>query len=129
MDDARRARIDRFILDEIETVPHLEALLLLFSRRPSCCTAEEMAGLLYVQTEVASRILEGLRMRQLVATSGEAPIRYQYAVSSQDRDQLIEDVEALYRRELVRIASMIHSKASPGVLDFARAFRFKKDKP
>jgi hypothetical protein len=29
---------------------------------------------------------------------------------------------------VVRISSMIHSKASAGVLDFARAFRIKKDK-
>jgi len=28
---------------------------------------------------------------------------------------------------LVRLSGMIHSKASAAVLDFARAFRFKKD--
>jgi hypothetical protein len=36
-------------------------------------------------------------------------------------------VDATYRRELVRISSMIHSKPSPAVRQFARAFRLKKD--
>jgi hypothetical protein len=39
----------------------------------------------------------------------------------------MENVDSIYRRELVRVAGMIHSKASSAVLDFARAFRFKKD--
>jgi len=40
---------------------------------------------------------------------------------------LMEEVDRTYRRELVRISRMIHSKASPAVREFARAFKFKKD--
>ena len=43
-------------------------------------------------------------------------------------DRLIEALDARYRRDLVRISRMIHAKASPGVRDFADAFRFAKDK-
>jgi hypothetical protein len=36
-------------------------------------------------------------------------------------------VEKTYRRELLRISRMIHSKAPSSVREFARAFKFKKD--
>jgi hypothetical protein len=41
---------------------------------------------------------------------------------------LLEAVDAIYRKDVVRISSMIHSKGSAGVREFARAFRIKKDK-
>ncbi len=41
---------------------------------------------------------------------------------------LLQEVDAVYRKEVVRISSMIHSKAPAGLRDFARAFRIKKDK-
>jgi hypothetical protein len=37
-------------------------------------------------------------------------------------------VDTAYRREIVRISTMLHSKTSPSVREFARAFRFKKDR-
>jgi len=40
---------------------------------------------------------------------------------------LMEELDRTYRRELVRISRMIHSKASPAVREFARAFKFTKD--
>ena len=41
---------------------------------------------------------------------------------------ILKQVEATYRRELVRVANMIHSKAPAAVREFARAFRFTKDR-
>jgi hypothetical protein len=40
---------------------------------------------------------------------------------------LMEELDRTYKRELVRISRMIHSKASPAVREFARAFKFTKD--
>jgi hypothetical protein len=37
-------------------------------------------------------------------------------------------VDAAYRRDLVRISTMIHAKASSAVREFARAFRLKKER-
>jgi hypothetical protein len=41
---------------------------------------------------------------------------------------MLENVDAIYRKEVVRISSLIHSKGSAGLRDFARAFRIRKDK-
>jgi hypothetical protein len=126
--DTRRLQVDRFILAEIDSVPHLEALLLLFNSRPKIWSIDEMGQALYVRNEVASKILESLVQRSLIAASPNILERFFYSQDEENRNQLLQDVDAVYRKEVVRISSMIHSKASAGLRDFARAFRIKKDK-
>ena len=118
--------IDEFILGEMDSVPHLEALLLLWSSRPKAWSAEEMAAALYVQAGAARGILHGLVRRRLARR--EAGDLYGYWGNAGEKDALIEALDAVYRKDLVRISRMIHAKASPGVRDFADAFRFTKDK-
>lgn len=123
--------MNEFIDEEIESVPHLEALLLIWNRRPREWSAPDMASAIYVAEEDASRILDGLRQRGLIAVirnDGTGNVCYRYESTSEDQDQLLRDLDLIYRQELVRVAGMIHSKASPSVRDFARAFRFKKDR-
>jgi predicted transcriptional regulator len=117
--------VDEFILDQIDTVPHLEALLLLWNSRPKQWTVEEMADALYVPSGVARNILQGLTRRGLLARQGASDL---YGYESGKRDGLIQAVDAAYRRNLIRISRMIHSKAAPGIREFAQAFRFTKDR-
>lgn len=125
---ARRLQVDRFVLEQVDSVPHLEALLLLFNSRPKTWAVDEMAKALYVRHEVASRILDSLVQRELIATMPRATGMFFYNPDDESRNRLLEDVDAVYRKEVVRISSMIHSKAPAGLRDFARAFRIKKDK-
>ena len=119
--------VDRFILQEMPTVPHLEALLLVWNSRPKEWTVEEMAKALYVAPAAAHSILQRLAWRELLTAGSANPESYRYESSSSKRDSLIEAVDAAYRRDLVRISKMIHSAATPALRDFADAFRFKKD--
>lgn len=123
-----RKSVDEFIAREMDSVPHLEALLLLWNSRPRQWTVEEMAAALYIETGEARRVLQSLVRRQLAAVERGAVEAYGYTSESGERDRLIAGVERTYRRELIRISRMIHAKASPGVRDFADAFRFTKDK-
>jgi hypothetical protein len=127
--DTRRLQVDRFVLAEIDSVPHLEALLLLFNSRPKMWSVDEMGQFLYVRSEVALKILENLVQRSLIASSPNTPGAFFYSHDDENRNQLMQDVDAVYRKEVVRISSMIHSKAPAGLRDFARAFRIKKDNP
>jgi DNA-binding IclR family transcriptional regulator len=122
---ARQKEVDQFILDEIDSVPHLEALLLLWNSRPKQWTLNEMAKSLYVSPETAQQLLQDLERQNLV-TSSESGFCYRPGL--EERDLLLEAVDQTYRRELVRISRMIHSKASPAIREFARAFRFKKER-
>jgi predicted ArsR family transcriptional regulator len=120
--------VDEFILEQIDTVPHLEALLLLWNSRPKQWTVEEMASALYVSSGTARNILQVLARRGLLVAGRGTPENYRYESISSKQDSLIETVDATYRRNLVRISRMIHSKAAPGVREFAQAFRFTKDR-
>ncbi|MGH9572819.1 MAG: hypothetical protein ACRD40_04725 [Candidatus Acidiferrales bacterium] len=122
-EDLERRQVDQFVLEEIDSVPHLEALLLLWNSRPKQWSPEEMGKALYLATEYTQAVLQELANRKLA--SSEAG-RYAYE-SDPERDKIIEALDRVYRREIIRISNMIHSKASPAVRAFARAFRLKKD--
>ncbi len=126
--DTRRLQVDRFILTEIDSVPHLEALLLLFKSRPKTWSIDEMGQSIYVRDEVAYKILESLVQRRMIAAVPRASGTYFYNPEDESRNRLLEDVDTIYRKEVVRISSIIHSKAPAGLREFARAFRLKKDK-
>lgn len=120
-----RPDVDRFVLDEIDSVPHLEALLLLWNTRPRQWTNEDLSRYLYIPADRTRQIMRDLYQRDLVLCESDVCSYH----SGEDRDRLMADVDRTWRRELVRVSNMIHSKASPSIRDFARAFRFKKDKP
>jgi DNA-binding MarR family transcriptional regulator len=126
--------VDEFILRRIDSVPHLEALLLLWTSRPREWPVDDMAKALYVRTDMAQAILEDLVQRELIVAVPSPPDvsnqskRYVYAVHSDDQNKLMQAVDRTYRHELVRISTMIHSNASSALRDFARAFRFTKEK-
>jgi predicted ArsR family transcriptional regulator len=120
-----RAEVDRFLLERIETVPHLEALLLLWNSRPKIWSADAVADALYVSQDAARQILEDLLRQNLIAMSG-SPSDCFYE-SEAARDRLVGLVDLAYRRELIRITRLIHSKPSAAIREFARAFRLRKE--
>jgi DNA-binding IclR family transcriptional regulator len=122
-DNQAHRQVDQFIREEIDSVPHLEALLLFWRRRPHRWSVEEMSRSLYISVEATHTILQELRQRGMVTLEDGV---YSYD-SGFRHGNLMEEVDRTYRRELVRLSRMIHSKASPAVREFARAFKFKKD--
>jgi hypothetical protein len=54
--------------------------------------------------------------------------KYSYFPRSKEQDDLMHEIDVAYRRDLVRISTMIHGKASSPIREFARAFRIRKDK-
>lgn len=123
-----QADVYEYILEKIESVPHLEAVILLWNSRPVGWTAEELASRIYVTTERTSQILQDLIRQQFVQLIPGPPPRFSYLQRSEEQNEWMFRVDTAYRREIVRISNMLHSKASPSVREFARAFRFKKDR-
>jgi hypothetical protein len=122
-EDLTRKQVDQFVLDEIDSVPHLEALLLLWNSRPKQWTADGMSRAIYLEPDATQSILRDLHNRGFASSDSNL---FSY-LSNPDRDNLIASLDGIYRREVVRVSTMIHSKASPAVRAFARAFRLKKD--
>jgi len=117
-----------FILENIDSVPHLEALILLWNSRPVWWTQEELASRLYVPLDNVSRLLRDLVRLQLVAETKGSPAKYAYLPKSEEQNELLSSLDHAYRKDLVRISTMIHSKASSSIREFARAFRFRQEK-
>ncbi|HXU21100.1 MAG TPA: hypothetical protein VN788_11005 [Verrucomicrobiae bacterium] len=125
--DQEQRRVDQFILEKIDSVSHLEALLLLWNSRPKQWSPEELARRIYVDIKIARELLADLQRSDLIVAAPDAAEKYWYETSSQERNGIIEIVDATYRYQIVRISNLIHSKGPSAVRDFARAFRFKKE--
>ncbi|MGH9703564.1 MAG: hypothetical protein ACRD4K_09330 [Candidatus Acidiferrales bacterium] len=117
----------QFILDKIDSVPHLEALLLLWNTRPNRWSAEDLARRLYIRPHEARSLLADLNRDNIIVVTAESAEQFWYESKSEEQDRVIGLVDAIYRRQVVRVSTLIHSKASSAVRDFARAFRFTKD--
>lgn len=126
--DEKQHDVLEFIREYIDTVPELEALLLLWEQRPSPWNIEDLAQRLYISTEETRTILLDLKGKGLISVASGHSESFQYDLVSDQRNDLIRRTEELYRRQIVRISTLIHSKPSSAVRDFARAFRFKKEK-
>lgn len=114
----------QFVGANVESVPHLEALLLIWQAAPRALGAEDVARRVYLPRDRAERLLADLVARRWIV-AGEAG--YTFNAESPDAPTIAHLAEH-YRSNLIRIAEIIHRKAPSAVLDFARAFELRKDK-
>lgn len=117
----------RFLERRIDSVPHLETLLLLWENPAVAWSEADIARRVYVSPEQARGILVDLARHRFIAAAASSPDSYSFDVAW-DTEKIMQQVAACYRRQLVHVASLIHAKAaSEAVRDFARAFQFKRE--
>jgi hypothetical protein len=112
-----------FISRYIESIAHLEALLLLRDNRDRPWTVAGAAERLYISQGETAKILDNL------AGSGflnRDAIGYSFDCSPAELEAPVNRLAALYRRQLIPITGLIHSKQRH-LRDFADAFRWRKD--
>jgi hypothetical protein len=122
-ENPERSEVDAFVIEEIESVPHLEALLLVWNSRPRQWSIAEMAKSLYLSEDQTHPILRDLQQRHLLLMESDL---YSYN-ADHPKGETIALLDRIYRHEIVRISTMIHAKPSASVRAFARAFKLKKD--
>jgi predicted ArsR family transcriptional regulator len=115
----------RFIDQYIDTVPHLEALLLLWQSAGSDWNLEQLAARIYVAPPTAKGIVDDLMRHGMVVARGSSPVSYGLDPEWDAGRQILGRVAHTYSRQLTRVATLIHSKGSRSVRDFARAFKLK----
>jgi DNA-binding IscR family transcriptional regulator len=115
----------QFLTDYIDTVPHLEALLLLWENPDTTWSEAEIAARIYVRPETAGEILRGFARRGFVRAQEGGGFRYE---SQWDPRGTMANVANAYRENLIPVSTFIHSKASSSLREFARAFEFKRDR-
>ena len=118
--------VRRFILTSVPSVPYLESLLLLRGEASSSWNAPALARRIYVPESQAARLLDALEATGMAArTSGEENA-FRYAPPPELAD-LLDRVATHYAGNLLAITDMIHSGLNRRALQFADAFRWRKD--
>jgi hypothetical protein len=115
--------VRRLILERIDSVPELEAVLLFHDDPRRDWSAEEAGQRLYVSTAVATHVLGVLSERGFFAHDGD---RHRYAPESPQLAEVVDRLALAYARHLVAVTQMIHSKPSRNLRDFVDAFRLFK---
>lgn len=114
--------MEQFVLQHIDSVAELEALLLMRAE-PVVWDPSAVGQRLYVTTETAHALLETLVQRGFLAHDHSG---YRYAPAP-TLAPLVDALAASYNRLLIPLANLIHSK-SPAIRRFADAFRLRGDK-
>ena len=121
------AHVLRFVLENINTVPELETLLMMSGAQDRRWAISDVASHNYITEQRAEETLGALRRRGLVSAD-ESLVRFRFSPATDDIRNVVADLALCYRANLSRIATLIHSKPSASVTEFARAFDLKKDR-
>ena len=126
MDQAKySSEVRRFILAYIPSVPHLEALLLMRAEVATAWNEARLAGRLYIGHDIAKGLLDDLAAFGLVRTDEAGG--YVYGPANQELLDVVTELATTYSRNVVAIASLIHSLGDRKAQRFADAFRWRKD--
>jgi hypothetical protein len=117
--------LQKFIEREIDSVAHLEALLLVRADASRAWSADEVARSLYLSPEVCTALLRELVSHGFLAATDGGEVRFRYQPASQETEPLVHDLAELYRERRVTIVTLIYSKPISRVQTFADAFRLR----
>ena len=120
--------LKQFILERIESVAYLEALLLLRSKPDAPWSCEAVANRLYIDQKQTAELLARLGADGFVMVAGKEDPVYRYQPATPHMQQMVDSLAEFYGKHLVPITNLIHSKPKNRVREFADAFRLRKDK-
>lgn len=121
--------VRRFLLKHIDSIAHLEALLLMRESPEMDWSIPAVAARLYVTPEEVTPLLSRLcEDGFIIMTESPAPL-YRYRPSTTGLAGKVDRTAKEYAKHLVPITKLIHDKPRMRVQEFADAFRFRKDPP
>jgi hypothetical protein len=118
--------VERFILKTISSVGQLEILLLLYETAPRQWTAGAVARELRFAVESVANRLEDLRVRGLIALTAGSEPAYRFAPRDAADEDTVRVLASVYETWRVSVITLIYSKPSDPVRQFADAFKFRK---
>jgi hypothetical protein len=113
-----------FILAYIDSVAHLEALLLLRQDPSMDWNPKSMAERLYITKGEASDLLTRLTDNGFVVVIEGF---YQFGPRSAEQRQMVDRVADAYSRHLIPITNLIHDRPRR-IREFSDAFKIRKDR-
>lgn len=112
-----------FIVQQIDSIAQLEALLLLRDASRQTWTGERIAARLYIDAGESARLLADLHHKGFLNRS-EA--EYNFACRTPELEEMVTRLAQLYRQKLIPVTNLIHTKQKR-IQQFADAFRLRKE--
>jgi hypothetical protein len=116
--------IQRFILTSIDSVPYLEAILMLRYDPTEAWTPKRLAETLYINENKAEEILTNLYSGKFVNKDNGS---YSFDPASLDLKQKIDQLAEIYTSNLIEVTNLIHLKTNKQAQQFGDAFRWQKE--
>jgi hypothetical protein len=110
-----------FLEQRIDSVPHLEALLIMWESK-AAWDSRQIAARVYLAEAAAQQVL--LDLQRIGLATSEDRVHFKVDVAQ----PLVAQVAEAYRLNVTRVATLIHRKASPSIREFARAFDLKQER-
>lgn len=111
IDDPIPDDIRQFIIGGIDSVAHLEALLLLRTGAQENWEIPMVARRLYITEQETNRVLTRLCEQGIIIMMNSNESRlYQYRPKSAELARMIDRMAEVYKKQLVPITNLIHSK-------------------
>lgn len=120
--------VAQFIIENIDSIAQLEALLLLRRNRETGWSVPTLASWLYIDEKQTIDLLTALCQRGFAEQREGEPSLYQYQPSSNELRQKVDQVAEIYSKHLIAVTHLVHSKPKFRIQEFADAFNFRKDK-
>ena len=102
--------IKKFIIESIDSIAQLEALLLLRANPNEHWTAAAVAKRLYISEQESIPLLVRLNAAGLITASVDQPPLYRYHPDSPELTLIVERLAETYSKHLVPVSNLIHSK-------------------
>ncbi len=122
------ADVQRFILTSIDSVPHLEAILLLRQDPEIEWDAKMMAPRLYVSENKANEVLSDLSTAGFATCTDQANPRCKYNPINNELREIISRLSYVYAKHLIEVTNLIHTKTGKQAQQFGDAFKWQKEK-
>jgi len=116
--------VREFILRHIDSIAHLEALLLLQQQPDFKWSAASVADHLYIEPDQATEVLQHLCEAGLADCKDAV---YWFNAAPTGQLEVVRRLAELYSNHLIPVTNLVHAKPS-GIRRFAAAFKFRKDK-
>lgn len=115
--------LQRFIAAHIDSIAHIEALMLLQLTAPTGWTPSALADRIYADEGTATSVLRRLHADGLAVLIDD---RYRFECESADKESMVLRLLEAYRVFLIPVTNLIHAKPLK-IRQFADAFKLRKD--
>jgi hypothetical protein len=127
MDAVVPSEVQRFVLDRIDSIAQLEAILMMRNAPDTWWPSSTLAERLYIADQTCRSELDVLCQNGLVvAREEDIGWSYRYAPSNGELREFVDRLVYYYSHHLVPISNLIHGKPRTRIHEFADAFALKK---